>query len=98
MIPLSDNLFQLTERLPQNPLTAVLRDFRSYRPTNHTAFLAFVETAAKSLGVRAYALANVNSRALLIQILDRIREFRARHWMFTKEYIIKQTSHPTGTG
>ncbi|KAL1839699.1 hypothetical protein VTJ49DRAFT_1236 [Mycothermus thermophilus] len=38
------------------------------------------------------------SRALWLQILDQVRDFRWRHWCFAREYIIKRTSHPTATG
>ncbi|TPX15779.1 uncharacterized protein E0L32_000113 [Thyridium curvatum] len=38
------------------------------------------------------------SRALWIQIIDQVRDFRWRHWCFGKEYILKMTSHPTATG
>ena len=31
-------------------------------------------------------------------VLDQVREFRWRHWCFTREYIIKKTRHPTATG
>jgi hypothetical protein len=27
-----------------------------------------------------------------------VRDFRWRHWCFTREYILKHTSHPTATG
>lgn len=36
IIPTLDNLLQVTENLPQNPLTEVLRDFRTYRPPHQT--------------------------------------------------------------
>jgi hypothetical protein len=35
---------------------------------------------------------------LYLALLDQVREFRNRHWLFTKEYIIKYTSHPVATG
>ncbi|KAI1322552.1 indoleamine 2,3-dioxygenase-like protein [Xylariaceae sp. FL0255] len=40
----------------------------------------------------------LESRALWIQLLDQVRDFRWRHWCFAREYILKQTSHPTATG
>ena len=30
--------------------------------------------------------------------VDLVREFRQRHWNFTKEYIIKHSEHPVATG
>ncbi|XXG99273.1 hypothetical protein Hte_005610 [Hypoxylon texense] len=38
------------------------------------------------------------SRILWLQALDQVRDFRWRHWCFAREYILKQTSHPTATG
>ncbi|OLY78032.1 Indoleamine 2,3-dioxygenase 1 [Smittium mucronatum] len=98
MVPLSDNLFELTSGMPSNPLTAVLRDFRSYRPANHEAFLAYVEKESSRVGLLAYAEKDALSSALLLRNLDQIRDFRHRHWTFTVEYIIKNSDHPTATG
>ncbi|KAI8868274.1 hypothetical protein GQ42DRAFT_164242 [Ramicandelaber brevisporus] len=98
MIPLSDNLFQLSALMPSNPLTQTLRDFRSYRPKNHHAFLTFVEEEAQRVKVREFAQNDANSAALMLANLDLIRAFRHRHWLFTKEYIIKHTQHPVATG
>ncbi|OAA54246.1 indoleamine 2,3-dioxygenase-like protein [Niveomyces insectorum RCEF 264] len=55
MIPLMDNLLQVP--MPDTPLTAILQDFRAYRPSNHRAFLAYVRARAAALGVKAFALA-----------------------------------------
>lgn len=30
--------------------------------------------------------------------IDQVREFRDRHWRFTKEYILKYSDHPVATG
>ena len=35
IIPTLDNLLQVTENIPQNPLIEVLKDFRTYRPPHH---------------------------------------------------------------
>jgi len=40
----------------------------------------------------------LESRRLWIQLLDQVRDFRWRHWCFAREYILKQTTHPTATG
>ncbi|KAI9006653.1 hypothetical protein CLU79DRAFT_892169 [Phycomyces nitens] len=91
MVPLGDNLLQLTENMPENPLTHVLRDFRSYRPTSHKEFLEHVQVRSRAINLRQFATADPNSA-------DQIRAFRHRHWNFTKEYIIKHTEHPVATG
>ncbi|OBZ85045.1 Indoleamine 2,3-dioxygenase 1 [Choanephora cucurbitarum] len=98
MVPLGDNLLQITELMPENPLTTVLRDFRSYRPTNHREFLEYVQDKAKRVGVKEFALQDANSAAAYLSNVDQIRAFRHRHWNFTKEYIIKHTAHPVATG
>ncbi|CEG77878.1 hypothetical protein RMATCC62417_12559 [Rhizopus microsporus] len=98
MVPLGDNLLQITERLPENPLTHVLRDFRKYRPTNHREFLEYVQDRAKQVGLKEFALQDPNSAAIYLSNVDQIRAFRHRHWNFTKEYIIKHTEHPVATG
>jgi indoleamine 2,3-dioxygenase len=98
MVPLGDNLLQISELMPENPLTAVLRDFRSYRPTSHREFLEYVQAKAKQVCLKDYAMKDDNSAALYLSNIDQIRAFRHRHWNFTKEYIIKHTSHPVATG
>ncbi|KAJ9618806.1 hypothetical protein H2204_012938 [Knufia peltigerae] len=35
---------------------------------------------------------------LYLKLLEHVRSFRWRHWMFAREYIIKRTPHPTATG
>lgn len=109
MIPLMDNLLQIP--MPDTPLTKILEDFRSYRPSNHRAFLEWVKKKSEEVGLRGWALAldshNLTeeevaevklSRSLWIQLLNQVRDFRWRHWCFAREYILKQTSHPTATG
>jgi indoleamine 2,3-dioxygenase len=96
MIPMCDNLLQLA--LPETPLTDILKDFRQYRPGNHREFLESVRDSAQQSGVRAYAKKDSVSAALYLQALDQVRDFRWRHWCFTREYILKHTAHPTATG
>ncbi|CAG8438240.1 3341_t:CDS:10 [Ambispora gerdemannii] len=98
MIPCMDNLLQITAQMPNNPLTEVLKDFRNYRPTNHKQFLEYVQKRAEDVNVRGFAVQDANSTALYLANMDQIRAFRHRHWNFTKEYIIKHTSHPVATG
>ncbi|RUS20334.1 hypothetical protein BC937DRAFT_95472 [Endogone sp. FLAS-F59071] len=61
MIPLGDNLLQLTSSMPNNPLTEVLRDFRSYRPTNHKEFLEYVQRRADEVELKQFALQDDSS-------------------------------------
>lgn len=94
--------------MPDNPLTAILKDFRSYRPAPHNAFLSWTETESRRVGVVEFAKEDVDSSALLLVALDQVREFRDRHWKFTytpsmlttcsKEYILRHTDHPVATG
>lgn len=112
MVPLMDNLLQVP--MPTTPLTAILKDFRDYRPSNHKAFLQHVRDRSLELDLKAFAL-GLNrrdeeedeeearellrrSRGLWLQILNQVRDFRWRHWCFAREYILKRTAHPTATG
>ncbi|KAI1156447.1 indoleamine 2,3-dioxygenase-like protein [Nemania diffusa] len=111
MIPLMDNLLQI--QMPTTPLTEILQDFREYRPSNHRQFLLELKHCSEDLGVKDFALGTdlyhaaktdeqrellLESRRLWIKLLDQVRDFRWRHWCFAREYILKQTSHPTATG
>jgi indoleamine 2,3-dioxygenase len=98
MIPLGDNLLELTVTLPSNPLTEVLKDFRSYRPRNHRVFLEHIQHRATTLGLRKFAMGDANSAAFYLANIDLIRSFRHHHWLITKEYIVKHTQHPVATG
>lgn len=95
-IPLCDNLLQIS--MPDTPLTAILQDFRSYRPGNHREFLEYVKARAAHVSLKSYALQEPSSAALYLLALNQVRDFRWRHWCFTREYILKKTSHPTATG
>lgn len=95
-IPLMDSLLQIT--MPSTPLTAILGDFRSYRPGNHRDFLEWVQSTSHAIGLKEYALQDPNSAALYVLALNEVRDFRWRHWCFTREYILKHTAHPTATG
>ncbi|KAJ7837366.1 indoleamine 2,3-dioxygenase gamma type [Mycena olivaceomarginata] len=96
MIPLCDNFLQIS--MPATPLTAILKDFRQYRPGNHKAFLEYVHTRSQNLGLKEYALSDRDSTSAYLRILNQVRDFRWRHWCFTREYILKKTAHPTATG
>ncbi|KAJ7201430.1 indoleamine 2,3-dioxygenase gamma type [Mycena pura] len=96
MIPLCDNFCQIS--MPSTPLTEILKDFRAYRPGNHREFLEYVNTRSRSIGLKAYALEERDSASAYLRILNQVRDFRWRHWCFTREYILKKTAHPTATG
>ncbi len=98
IIPTSDNLLQLTDRMPSNPLTEILKDFRSYRPIQHNKWLSYIYDYAKHVNLKNFAMNENVSKLRYLGILDEIRDFRNRHWNFTKEYIIKRTQHPVATG
>jgi indoleamine 2,3-dioxygenase len=96
MIPLCDNLLEIN--MPDTPLTDILRDFRSYRPGNHREFLEWVNAKAAAVNVKEFAMSNSRSAAWYLRALDQVRDFRWRHWSFTREYILKYTKHKTATG
>ena len=62
--------------------------------------MAEEETAGKHYVARCHAnCADFREIiALYLHALHQVRDFRWRHWCFTREYIIKKTSHPTATG
>ncbi|VBB75136.1 Putative protein of unknown function [Podospora comata] len=105
MIPLMDSLLSIP--MPETPLTEILQDFRQYRPSNHRDFIKYVAERQDELGIKRWALGGEEeeeedegreTRRLWLRLLDQVREFRWRHWCFAREYILKQTSHPTATG
>ncbi|ETI27106.1 hypothetical protein G647_09788 [Cladophialophora carrionii CBS 160.54] len=108
IIPLLDHLLEIP--MPKNPLTEILRDFRSYRPKPHREFLGWVMSKSAEIGVRNYCTHPPSGPAaggdanrwllptLYLKLLDHVRSFRWRHWLFAREYIIKRSSHPTATG
>lgn len=98
IIPTLDNLLELTDKMPTNPLTDILKDFRTYRPRGHSEFVQWVYEKAKFVGTRDFSMQDPNAALLYLNILDHIREFRHRHWLFTKNYIINTTNHPVATG
>ncbi|KAI5283517.1 hypothetical protein KEM52_003335 [Ascosphaera acerosa] len=96
IIPLLDHLCQIP--MPMNPLTKVLHEFRAYRPLPHREFLTHVRETAEKVQTREYFCAEPLTAYLYLRVLDHVRSFRWRHWLFTREYIIRKTSHPTATG
>eukprot|EP00127_Corallochytrium_limacisporum_P000302 Clim_evm17s10 gene=Clim_evmTU17s10 len=96
IIPTCDNLCQIP--MPSNELTRILKDFRTYRPKQHSDWLTWVDGQAKKHGIVEFSTQDPSSTLRMLRILDQVRDFRHRHWNFTKEYIIKHTSHPVATG
>jgi indoleamine 2,3-dioxygenase len=100
IIPLLDHLLEIP--MPNNPLTEILRDFRSYRPRPHREFLAWVMSKSAEVGVKRYCTnhdsGSTTLAILYLRLLEHVRSFRWRHWLFAREYIIKRTAHPTATG
>lgn len=96
IIPLLDHLLEIP--MPATPLTTILKDFRSYRPLPHRKFLSFVMSKATEIGVAAYCRADPTTAVLYLRLLDHVRSFRWRHWLFAREYIIRRSKHPTATG
>ncbi|MCJ1272812.1 hypothetical protein MMC21_000601 [Puttea exsequens] len=66
--------------------------------SNHRQFLEWVKDRAQYIGIKYYALQNRESTVLYLHALNQVRDFRWRHWCFTREYILKKSSHPTATG
>lgn len=99
IVPTGDNLLEITAHMPNNDLTKTLRDFRSYRPRNQREFLQHLEARATLAGVRGFAMStSPRAKALYLLLVDQIREFRNRHWMFTKSYIIQRSTYDIATG
>jgi indoleamine 2,3-dioxygenase len=98
LVPSLDNLMQMFDRMPDNPLTKILEDFRKYRPKTHNDWLTYVQERAKDVKVREFALEDANSAVTYNAILDQIAEIRERHWRFTKSYILNYTKYPRATG
>ena len=56
--------------MPDNDLTAILKDFRKYRPHKHNEWLSYVEEKSKANEVRKFALECSNSSVLYLANLD----------------------------
>ena len=95
IIPTLDNLLQI--KMPENPLTAILKDFRSYRPAAHREWLRLVSERSERVDFFNYCQ-KMGLKDDLVLLLKQIQEFRQRHWNFVKEYILKYSKHPMATG
>ena len=97
IIPLLDNMCQVP--MPKNPLTAILREFRGYRPESQRSILTWTESKATELNTKEwFTFASPEIVVLYLRVLNHIRSFRWRHWMFVREYIIKRSKYPVATG
>jgi indoleamine 2,3-dioxygenase len=95
IIPTLDNLLQI--KMPENPLTEILQDFRRYRPAAHRSWLEEVSERSQKVDFYNYCL-QLGLKDKIIALLRQIQEFRQRHWNFVKEYILKYSTHPRATG
>ncbi|TKA77357.1 hypothetical protein B0A49_02458 [Cryomyces minteri] len=68
MIPLVDNLLSIP--MPSTPLTAILHDFRAYRPGNHREFLEWVAARSASVDMYGFAMQDSRSAALYLRAVD----------------------------
>lgn len=104
IIPLLDIFLGIP--YPHTPLTDILLDFRKYRPGNHREFLEWVKTKQDTLsgnngewkGMKGWAVQDREAAERWVRLADQVREFRWRHWCFTREYVLKESKHPTATG
>lgn len=72
-IPLGDNLLEITASLPENELTAVLRDFRQYRPPTQREYINSIEARARLSRVKVFAHGDLKSLALYVLNVDQVR-------------------------
>lgn len=78
LVPLGDNLLEITAHMPDNALTQILREFRTYRPKTQQEYINHVEMRASTIGVRNFANNSARAKALYLLLVDQIREFRNR--------------------
>ncbi|TGZ77652.1 hypothetical protein EX30DRAFT_343879 [Ascodesmis nigricans] len=96
IIPLLDIFLDIP--YPHTPLTDILLDFRKYRPGNHREFLEWMHRKQETVGMRKMAMKGRGTAELWLRLADQVREFRWRHWCFTREYVLKESRHPVATG
>lgn len=84
--------------MPSTPLTKILHEFRAYRPAPHREFLTYIREKSEEIGVQEYSVQDSETAVLFLKVLNHVRSFRWRHWLFAREYIIRRTPHPTATG
>lgn len=70
-----------------------------YRPESQRSILTWTESKATELNTRDWLTKTDPEIAVLyLRVLNHIRSFRFRHWMFAREYILKQSKYPVATG
>jgi indoleamine 2,3-dioxygenase len=59
-----------------------------------------VQQRSADIDLRTFALdlEAPESAAVYLHALNQVRDFRWRHWCFTREFILKKSGHPTATG
>lgn len=75
LVPLLDNLLEVTASLPKNALTDTLRDFRTYRPKTQREYITLLEARAAQAGVKAFATgpkATAKGKALYLLMIDQV--------------------------
>lgn len=72
----------------------------SYRPATQREYINLLEYRARHANIKSLCLdgGSAKAKALYLLLVDQVREFRHRHWLFAREYIIKQTKFPLATG
>ncbi|KAJ5376283.1 Indoleamine 2-3-dioxygenase [Penicillium cosmopolitanum] len=65
---------------------------------SHREFLTYIREKSVEIGVRDYCVQDSETAVLFLKVLNHVRSFRWRHWLFAREYIIRRTPHPTATG
>ncbi|CAJ2502917.1 Uu.00g103110.m01.CDS01 [Anthostomella pinea] len=113
MIPLLDNFLQITmpdtplteilrdfrEYRPSNHRQFLVEVKKASLELGLRDFALAVDVDARAGTVSEEEMQLVKeSRLLWLELLNQVRDFRWRHWCFAREYILKQTSHPTATG
>lgn len=70
-------------------------------PLDQREYLGHLESRASQLGLRSFCTTEGNSpllKALYVLLTDQVREFRHRHWQFTRTYIINNSDYSIATG
>lgn len=96
LIPACDGILDVT--YPKNDLTKYLYELREYRPAAHQAYINEMRSEAKVHGLKAYAMQDSNSSALLLRAMHHTFAFRHAHWEMVKKYIMANTKYPRATG
>ena len=96
LVPSIDSLFGL--KYPKNILTEYLYELRDYRPLDHQSYINYLSEMSLHLNFKEYCKKSPLTCYYVLKNLNYLRLFRKKHWILTKKYIIKNTSHPVATG